>query len=245
MPLDLPTAQSELDDARAVLAALEEQVRDGGDVTPQQLADQRELIAFAELRVEAAERAEKKAAAEALDARARAAGEHARTLVAEDATEPLIDAAKAVMDAVRDLMQVAGERNATIRQVAAEGARVNEELGSGPGRPWPTDKYGYRASTNPGSVRVRGEGHATVVPGGRILGVALAAALVGQPDARRSVLDYVGGIPAMVAKVATTDLPGLADALRLSPEEWEAIDPRFRYEASAQGRRPVSEEVPA
>ncbi|MFH9038973.1 hypothetical protein ACH4FA_06355 [Streptomyces sp. NPDC017966] len=246
MPLDLVTAQQQLDDARATLATLQEQVRDGdASVTPEQLADQRHLIEYAQLRVTAAQRAEQEAAAAALDARARATGDRVYDLVTTDSTAPLTDAVRAVIDAVTALVQAADKREATIREVAAEATNMNGELGAGPGNHWPTRRYGYMAQvTPPVSVSTIEEGTARAVPAGELLGVALAAALVDRADVRQQAAQTASAIPEAVAH-SIAGVPGLAAALRYTPEEWQTLDERARYEASAQGRRPVAEGAPA
>jgi hypothetical protein len=47
--------------------------------------------------------------------------------------------------------------------------------------------------------------------------------------------------PQRVAAIAA-DVPGLADALRYTPEEWQKLNQRARYSASLQGRRPAPNE---
>jgi multidrug efflux pump subunit AcrA (membrane-fusion protein) len=244
MPRDLATAQAELDEARATLATLQEQVRDGDEtVTAQQLADQRELISLAELRVTAAERAEKQAAADDLDARATAVGDAVRDLVGEDSTAPLVTAVQAVMDAVAGLATAASTREAEIREVAAAAESMNAELGWSPNNPLPSDRYGFRgqASTFPVSVMALGQGRAVATPVGELLGIALCAALVGQPDARRSAAEMMRGLQAGVQGRAA-GVPGLPEALRLTAEEWQQLGERGRYEATEQGRRPAPAE---
>ncbi|MER5401661.1 hypothetical protein [Streptomyces sp. NPDC002599] len=73
-PPDVAQAEAEAREADDLLAALEERVRDGDDqVTPQQLAEQRELSGFAKLRAEAARRKANRAAAKAAAAEQAAA----------------------------------------------------------------------------------------------------------------------------------------------------------------------------
>ncbi|WP_406469050.1 hypothetical protein OH738_18130 [Streptomyces hirsutus] len=215
MPLDLATAQAELDDARAILATLQEQVRNGNqDITPQQLADQRELIAFAELRITAAERAERAAAAEALTARAEAVGARARTLVEEDSTEPITTAVRAVIASVRDLLTAAADRHATIHEVAVEGVRLNEELGRSDNDAWPSRAYGFMAQTHPtASVTAMGAGRAEAVAAHRLLVVAIAAALEDQAGMRSQVARELTGTRDGLAHLAQLT-PGVAEALR-------------------------------
>lgn len=80
-PPEVAQAEAEAREADALLAALEERVRDGDtEVTPQQLAEQRELGRFARLRAEAARRKADRAAAKAAEQRRAALIEQAVTL---------------------------------------------------------------------------------------------------------------------------------------------------------------------
>lgn len=241
MPLDLATAQQELDDARATLATLEEQVRDGDeDITAQQLADQKELIGLAELRVTAAERAEQQATAADLEARALAVRDDVRDLIAEDSTAALVTAVQGVMTAVAALVSAAGSRETAIREVAAAAESMNAELGADSDEPWPTSRYGFRGSASnlPITVVALGRGRAVATPVGELLGVALAAALAGQYETRRRAAALMTGVQTAVQGTAAV-VPGLPSALRLTTQQWAALDTRARYEATEQGRKPV------
>lgn len=246
MPLDLATARAELDDARATLATLQEQVRNGDDtVTAQQLADQRELIEYAALRVTAAQRAEQQAAADDLDARATAVGDAVRDLVAEDSTAPLVTAVQAVISAVQGLAAAADERETRIRKVASAGESMNAELGWSPRNPWPSRQYGFLAQTTPPvNVVAVDTGRAVATPLGELLGAAVASALVGRSGALSTAAQLMSGVPEGVARVSA-GVPGLADALRLTAEQWQALDERARSQATQQGRTPASAEVAA
>ncbi|MFJ9217876.1 hypothetical protein ACIRJL_17190 [Streptomyces sp. NPDC102383] len=240
MPLDLTTAQQELDEARALLATLQEQVRDGDDtVTAQQLADQKELIALAELRVTAAERAEKQAAADDLAARATAVGQQVRDLVSEDSTASLVSAVQAVMTAVDTLVSAASARQAAIVEVATAAETMNAELGGSRDDPWPSAAYGFRgsASNYPAGVTALGQGRAFATPVGELLGVALSAALVGRREDRRRAAEMMAGIQTTVQGKAA-GVPGLSSALRLTSQQWAALGTVARYESTEQGRRP-------
>ncbi|MEU8891143.1 hypothetical protein [Streptomyces sp. NPDC048442] len=238
----LDTARTEAQQARALVDALAEQVRSGDEtVTAEQISTQRELADMADLRVTAAERKLTAAVDADLDARATATGDNIRALVAEDSTQPLITAVKAVMTAVQTLVQAAAAREATIREAAHEGASLNRELGWSPDDPWPSRQYGFMAqSTEPVNVLAVDQGRAVATPAGELLGIALAAALVGQDGARTTAADLMTSMPGAVPNRAV-GVPGLVDALRLSPEEWQALDARARSDAHGQGRQPITE----
>ncbi|AWT43191.1 MULTISPECIES: hypothetical protein [Streptomyces] len=239
----LETARREAADARQLADELADRVRDGDiDVTADQLGTQRQLAELAELRIEAAERKLQAALAADREARAREVGDRVRALVADDSTVPLIDAVRAVMAAVDGLVHVAAERDAAIREVAAEGARVNDELGPDQANPWPSERFGFRAGTNPVGVTAMGQGRAYPISAGELLGTALAAALVGKSEVQRAAASKLTGIPEGVGNTVAS-VPGLADALRLTPEEWQTLDGRTRYEATAQGRRPLPQDT--
>ncbi|WP_435272204.1 hypothetical protein [Streptomyces parvulus] len=241
MPLDLATAQQELDDARATLATLQEQVRNGDeDVTAQQLADQRELIGLAELRVEAAQRAETQAAAADQEARALAIRDDIRDLVAEDSTASLLTAVQGVMTAVAALVTAAGARETAIRETAAAAESMNAELGWTPGNMPATDAYGFRGSASnfPITIVALGQGRVVATPVGELLGVALSAALVGRSGDRRRAAEAMTGTQGAVQGTAA-GVPGLPAALRLTSQQWAALDTSARYEATEQGRRPL------
>ncbi|MFK0225894.1 hypothetical protein ACIQUL_09010 [Streptomyces sp. NPDC090303] len=211
----LETAQREAAEARALVDTLAERVRDGAeDITGEDIATQRQLAEFADLRVTAAERKLTAAVAADRDTRAQAAAARVRALVADDSTEALCDAARAVVAAVHVLVEAADERAAAIRDVAAEGSRINDELDRGDDDPWPSRQYGFMAQTSPmPSVTAVGEGRATSVPAHRLLGVVLASALLDHGSMRtevgRAMQTPWHGIEAAAGNVA-----GLAEALR-------------------------------
>ncbi|GHH38194.1 hypothetical protein [Streptomyces candidus] len=242
----LDTARTEAEQARALVEALAEQVRSGDEtVTAEQIGEQRELADLADLRVTAAERKLTSAVAADLDARASAAGDNIRALVAEDSTEPLITAVKGVMAAVEALVQAAANREATIHETAAAGVALNGELGWSPDTPWPSDRYGFRAqNTSPVSVMALRQGRAVATPAGELLGIALAAALVGQSGIRQMAADLMTTMPGAVPNRAD-GVPGLMDALRYTPQEWQALGQAARGEAYGQNRQPITQEASA
>ncbi|MFE5296409.1 hypothetical protein [Streptomyces sp. NPDC056632] len=210
----LETAQREAEEARALVGALAERVRDGDDaVTGADINAQRQLAEFAELRVTAAERKLAAAVDAHRDARARAAAERIRALVAEDSTDALCDAAQAVVTAVRALVRAADERADAIRAVAIEGVALNEELGRTQDDPWPSRRYDFMAQSQPlASVTAVGEGRATAVPTHRLLGIVLASALVDLGSMRTDVARAMGGTREGI-QAAAEQVAGLAEAL--------------------------------
>lgn len=208
----LDTAQREADEARGLVEDLRERVRNGDDVTAEQLGSQQQLAELAQLRVTAAERKLKAALAADVDARAHATADRIRDLVADDSTEPILDAVLAVTGAVRALLRVTGERHAAIRQVAVEGVAVNEELGRNPDEPWPSRAYDFMAQTTPElSVTAVGQGAARAIPAGRVLGVVLRAVLE-DGTVRRQTTEMIGLSAEGLAR-HTAAVPGLAEAL--------------------------------
>ncbi|MGW7706327.1 hypothetical protein [Streptomyces sp. NPDC054771] len=114
-------AATEAAEADALLAALEERVRDGDDtVTPDQLASTRELGRFAKLRAEAARRkADRAAAAEAERERAATIAQ-AVTLVAEQANPAKVAAAyETARTALVALLTATTTHDDAIREAAA------------------------------------------------------------------------------------------------------------------------------
>ncbi|MFE0727061.1 hypothetical protein ACFW2X_02200 [Streptomyces antibioticus] len=117
-PPEVAQAEAEAHEADELLAALEERVRDGDDkVTPQQLAEQRELSGFAKLRAEAQD----KRRAELVDqaaALADGAGNPAPVAAAYD---------KATA-AIAELVAAVGQHD----QAVTEAGRLLREAGCGP-----------------------------------------------------------------------------------------------------------------
>lgn len=237
------TAQREASEARATLDSLTERVKAGDpNVTASQLATQRELIEFAELRVTAAERKEAEQAAADLDARAKAVGERARALVAEDSTEDLVAAAGDVLEAAMRLLAVSAERDETIHQVAGEGVAINDQLKRGSDDVWPSRDYGFMAQNFPPvGVTAVGLGRAESIHAGAVLGALLAAALAGQGEAQRRAGEILG-LPAETTKRVLDGVPGLVAALRYDREAWDRLPEKVRNEAARQGRRPIPED---
>ncbi|MGA5371415.1 hypothetical protein ACPCSD_10090 [Streptomyces griseoincarnatus] len=216
MPRDLKTAQRELDDARAVLAALEEQVRDGGDVTPKQLADQRELIAFAELRVEAAQRTETRLREEERAALADSARQAAVQLIDGPGMDAIAAATATAVDALTSLAALVYERNERIAEVGQTLTQLDQDMranGAAEG-PWGTRRYGVWGDHS--RVAVPGTGAADRLDAGRLTTAVVVAGLGESPQGReaqtRHMHEFNGMRAQMIANLVEAH-PQLAEAL--------------------------------
>ncbi|WP_327169213.1 hypothetical protein [Streptomyces subrutilus] len=180
------TAAAELAEARALLATMTERVREGDPyVTPTQLATQRELIAFAELRVEAAQRKETRVRAEERAALAGAAREAAEQLLTGPGTEEIAAATRDAVDALARLAGLVQARNERIVEIGSTLVQLDEDLkaaGEVTG-PWGTRKFGVWGNRD--GVMVDGIGRAEVVPMGR-LSVAVTVAGLGEDNPGRA-----------------------------------------------------------
>lgn len=180
------TAAAELAEARALLDTMTERVRDGDlDVSPEQLATQRELIAFAELRVEAAQRKETRIRAEERTALAGAAREAAEQLLTGPSTDEIAAAAREAVTALARLAGLVYGRNERIAEIGSTLVQLDDDLkaaGETTGA-WGTRKFGVWGNRD--SVTVDGTGRAEAIPMGR-LSVAVTVAGLGQGDAGRT-----------------------------------------------------------
>ncbi|MEU0671594.1 hypothetical protein ABZ330_01640 [Streptomyces sp. NPDC006172] len=249
MPRDLATAQAELDEARAVLGTLQEQVRDGDtSVTPQQLADQRELISFAELRVEAAERTETRAREDHRAALGAAAKEAAEQLITGPGMDEVAAATRAAVDAIARLAQVAYDRNERIAEVGTQLARLDDDLiaAGETSERWGSRKYGVWGDRS--RVIVPGTGRAPSLDVGALTTVAVIAGVGSDARGREAQTSHAGhfhGLRDQVVRNLLEAYPQLAAALAVSREEFAAADERGRYVLTEQGRRPAPEGVSA
>ncbi|MFI1422744.1 hypothetical protein ACH4VX_33200 [Streptomyces sp. NPDC020731] len=127
---EVAQAETEAREADALLDALEERVRDGDDkVTPQQLAEQRELSGFAKLRAEAARRKAERAAAKAAEQHRAALVANALTVVEERAGRaPVAEAYDRARTAIADMLAAADAHD----QAVTEAARMLRSAGAGP-----------------------------------------------------------------------------------------------------------------
>lgn len=121
---DVDAAQQEVREAEQLLTALEERVRAGDPgVKPRELRDAREVVDFARLRVEAAERRAEKQRTQARHALYEQLGADARALdLGDDAA--ITDAFTEALSALHRLWQVAGRRSTVLRDVAGRAASV-------------------------------------------------------------------------------------------------------------------------
>ncbi|WP_127353902.1 hypothetical protein [Actinacidiphila soli] len=119
-PPEVTQAEAEAREADNLLAALEERVRDGDSkVTPQQLAEQRELGRFAKLRAEAARRKAERAAADAAETERARVIAQAVTLVEQADPAKVAAAYDAARTAVAELVAAVAAHDDAMREAAA------------------------------------------------------------------------------------------------------------------------------
>ena len=232
-------AKTEAEEARQLVDALADRVRDGDqDVTPEQLAGQKQLAEFARLRLDAAHRQHARAATEAREARAQRAADAGRDLLDADDTQPILDAARAALDALTTLVRVARERNDAIRAAGVQLDTANAELlQAGEPGPFPIRRFGVTGDAN--VVIVPGTGRTATVHPGHLVGAMAHLALTGDGWEQRNAREVVGGLDAGVQRIGE-EVPGLAEAWRVTPEEWAAAPQDARAQIIEQGRRPAA-----
>jgi hypothetical protein len=252
MPRDLPTAQAELAEAKAALEALQERVRDGDqDVTPEQLATQRELISFAELRVEAAQRTETRFREEEWAALGAATKKAAGQLIAGAGMDEVADAARAAADAIAHLAALAQARNGQIEEIGTTLARLDNDLAAATDAeqnsgPWASRRYGVWGDRS--RVVVDGLGNASALDIGRLTMLAIVAGLGSTDEGLRAQTQHGNsfhGLRNMTIRELLKQYPQLTDAFAVTPEQFAAASTRGRYELSEQGRHPTPQGVPA
>ncbi|MGW2580635.1 hypothetical protein ACWCYZ_04725 [Streptomyces virginiae] len=244
----LDTATSEAEQARSLVAALTERVREGDeDVTGEQLAAQRQLAEFAELRVTGAERKLTNAIDADRHARCTEAVETARRLLDADDTRPVVDAVTAIRTAVVQLVDVVSARNADIEAAGSRLELLNDELGREAGTlgergSWPLfDQFQARGDRSHILVRdpKAGGRSATALSTIDLATAALMTVLCGDPNTM-----HFGErlrLPHDTVRALGEVVPGLADAWRTTPEEWAALHTTGQTRASQQGRDPRRE----
>ncbi|MFR0359081.1 hypothetical protein [Streptomyces sediminimaris] len=240
----ITAAEQEAHDAEELITALEERVRDGDtDVSPEQLAAQRDLGRFARLRAEAARRKHERALAADRDQRAQDAAQRARQLLADDSTEPILDAAQDAVTALARLAKLARDRNTAVQDVATQVVDANEELKqAGAATPWPMNEHGVRAGHVPvPSVTVSGHGRVQAADPGELAAAALVVALGADVGAQQRARDLLAGMRNSRVRSLGAAVPGLADAWRVSSQEWQATDALTRSALTEQGRRPLKD----
>lgn len=246
MPPDLVAdAKREATEQQQAAEALAERIRNGDqDVTAEQLAAQRQLADFAQLAVTGAERRKAALAAADRDRRATVAADAVKQLLAEDDAQPLLDAVLTARDAMKHLVQLAADRTAAVRAAAHDVVVINEEMrGAGAAGHWPIDRFGVRASdAYPPNVTVLGKGRATPVPPGELAAAVLLLSLGSHPNGRHEAAQMLNGLADAMVKNLGEAVPGLADAWRATPEEWQAAQGTSRTRINEQGRQPVRPE---
>ncbi|MCY0952095.1 hypothetical protein [Streptomyces sp. H27-S2] len=211
------TAAAELAEARALLDTMTERVREGDpDVTPEQLATQRELIAFAELRVEAAQRKETRVRAEERVTLAGAAREAAEQLLTGPGTDELTAATRDAVDALARLAGLVNERNERIAEIGSTLVQLDTDLkaaGETTGA-WGTRKFGVWGNRD--GVTVDGIGRAEALPMGR-LSVAVTVAGLGEDNPGRAAQEQhmksFNGLRHTTVQHLIDTFPALRDAV--------------------------------
>lgn len=238
---ELSDAQKERGEAQQLADALAEQIRAGDDsVTPGDLAAKRDLIEFADLRVQAAQR--RIIAAEDADrhARAQQISRRVQDATSTDNTAAVTAAVRQVVDAVTALHTLVNDRNEQIAELSHAADAIADELtAQGEDRNTVRTRYGIAGGAGPagaravvdytGGVRMHGIEPAQAVAGA--VALALAPREVTTLHGALSATD--GGTGALFAA-----LPATADAFRHTAEEWAALTPQQRHAAGMYHRAP-------
>ena len=247
MPRDVATAQAELEEARLALETLRERVRQGDqDVTPEQLATQRELLGFAQLRVEAAQRTETRIREEERAALGAAAKEAAEALITGPGAGEIADAMRTAVDSIAALTALVRTRNQQIAEVGSTLIHLDDDLkqaGIVTG-PWGSKRYGLWGDRK--HVIVPGVGTAPYVDVAALTVTAVVAGLGASQQAgeeQRRHAELANGIWDSEVRKTLEAHPWLADVLRATPEEYAAADRRGKAMLTEQGRRPLPEAV--
>ncbi|MEU3750579.1 MULTISPECIES: hypothetical protein [Streptomyces] len=205
-------AEQEAAEANALLAALEERVRDGDEgVTPQQLAEQRELGLFAHLRAEAAHRKAERAATEATDRQRRALVDQALALVETKADADQVGRAyDRALAALADLVAAVEAHDQAVSEAGrllrdAECGPINEyvqvdhgEYVTREARPAAATRTAPRVDVSPGSTAFTfGKGIHVPVGTGQVLAVLFSKVAAGDTGKMPS------GEPALTAAPIT------------------------------------------
>ncbi|GBQ01036.1 hypothetical protein SSP531S_24660 [Streptomyces spongiicola] len=245
----LDTARREANEARALVETLADRVRDGDTtVTADQLGGQKQLADLAQLRVEAAERKLQSAIAADRHARCTAAVKAARDLLDADTTAPLVDAVTAVRAAVAGLVAAVSARNDGIAAAGTALETLNQELSLEAGTLGQPDARPlfeqYRARGDRRHLFVgdagRGARSATALSTIDLVCAAVTTVLITDPNSRH--LSDRMRLPDSVVRQLGETVPGLADAWRVSAEEWLKMrNTTAHTRASQQGRAPVTD----
>lgn len=241
-------AEREAADAQHDLDALTERVRNGDqDVTPKQLAAAQQVVDFAKLRIDAANRTAARLREDERQQLADHARQAATHLLSNDGSAEIVAATVAAAGAIAALRKAVDARNANLAAVGANISRVAssviEEKGDISSPSQVTRPYGVWGDTR--HVSVQGVGSASayraghLAAGALLVGLGVDAASVG---AWAEAKDLIAGLAGQAVNRLGLDVPGLADAWRLSPEEWASASQQGRYRAGEQGRRPLPAE---
>ncbi|QQM42815.1 hypothetical protein [Streptomyces liliifuscus] len=246
----LETARTEAAEAAALIEELAERVREGEDVTAEQLGAQRQLADLASLRVTAAERKLADAVKADRHARCTKAVEDARSLLDADDTAPIVDAVVTIREGVARLVDEVNARNARIDSAGSKLEALNGELSKAAGTlddpgAWPLfDRYRARGDRRHITMRdpERGQGSVSSLSSIDLACAALLTTLSGDPNTV-----HLGArlpMPDSVVRQLGEKIPGLADAWRATPEEWaQARNTTAQTRGSQQGREPLREDV--
>ncbi|MGW2584531.1 hypothetical protein ACWCYZ_24930 [Streptomyces virginiae] len=243
----LETARTEAEQARGLVAALTERVRDGDDdVTGAEINAQRQLAELAELRVTGAERKLDAALKADRHARCTEAVQKARALLEADDVRPVVEAVATIRMAVAQLADAVNARNAAIADAGSRLENLNEELAreaGTQGQPgWPLfDQYRARGNRvhvlvdDPKAARRSATSLSTI----DLACAALSTVLYSDPN----TMHYAERLrmPHSLVRQLGEDVPGLADAWRATAEEWAALHSTGHTRGSEQGRAPRRE----
>ncbi|MGW0596115.1 hypothetical protein ACWD11_03105 [Streptomyces sp. NPDC002776] len=230
------TAHDEKEQAEQAAAALEERVLNGDqDVTAAQLAEARQAVTFAELRITAAERKHAEAQQAALQESARRVAEQAVSVVADDDADELADAMREAVTAIGRLCSIAQQRHEVISGLGAQMRGITDQFG-GDFRVM-RERFGVAGDREqivvyqPRTV-VRTVQPAVLLAAAVRLGVDSHALAYGIGSALES--------PDQRVKQTFTAVPVLADAWRYSPEQYAQLTPEQRRDALALDRQPLA-----
>jgi hypothetical protein len=238
----LAAAEQDATDAQQLADQLAERVRQGDpDVTAQQLAAQRQIADFAQLRVTAAQR---RYARVREDDRARLA-ESARTaavhLLGEAGAADIVAATTAAAAAVAELRRVIDARNARLDQVAVTVSAIDSSL-TEEGRTGGFLSRPYGVWGDRRAIVVQSTGRVEQLSAGELAAAALVVGLGSDVDGYAEwsrARDLIGGLESQAVKALGEKVPGLADAWRYDPERFAAARPEERHRAEQQGRLPA------
>lgn len=233
----LSAVEQEKTEAEQLTAALAERVREGDpEVSPQQLAEARQLADFAELRITAAQR--KLAAAEEADrqARARQLAEDAHRLADGDEHGVLADAIRHMAEAVNALVDLAHTRNNDIHSISNRVRDLDYEFGQA-GAPGDL-ALRHGVARHPEGVIVTGEPMVARLSPAELLAAAVRLATGQSRVTEGELIQAFSGPDGTLARVLKA-MPALADEWRYSPEEWAQMDRQAQAHAVAARRAPV------